>query len=371
MTVQQVGHYAPGEIEYLVEHDGDVLLEVDDFSFEFDAKMSPGGAGLGRLKNYYHKRTDAPEGSWSMSRKALSRADNGQLFMDLLKGSAYILTEYVDAAASSHTTAETLVSIIHVRTRSGGVYWEEGVDYTVNYATDTITFVSTVPSGGLEVKYITTEAHLAAQNMIQNGGFEEALTNIWEAVGAGCTVSQDASNYYVGDYGLKVDVSAQNDGCKHIEDIVVVPGRTYRLRCWIKGTSGDTFKAQWTDSSGTADMTLVSPSGGQLSGSAWTEFNWIFTPDEETVQDVRIINTKATPSDFYVDEVYLGENEPVINPLDGQHYPFTFNVIGRRVVDGVTVFKLKGCAVYSLGLKSGEAYTESISGQFLDAEFEE
>ena len=363
--VEQIGSYHAGELEVLVEHDNTVLLELDDFSWDFDAKMAPGGAGLGNLQNTYHKRVGAPEGTWSISRKFLSRDDKGQLFMDLLAGSAYILTEYVAAAASTHTTAETLVSILHVRTRTAGTDWVEGVDYTVNYATDTVTFVSTVPAGGLEIKYITTTAAQTAANLLTNPGIESAITNIWEAVATG-TPSADSDNEYVGDYGLKVLAPAQNDGVKHSPDIVVTPGKVYHFRFWSKGTNTETLKAQFTDSGGTSDMT-----GSTTMGDAtWEEQNWTFTPDEENLLDVRVINTTASPNTFYLDEVYLGENAPSINPLDGQAHPFQFNVIQRRVIDGVTIRKFYKCAIYSAGGKSGEPYTEDVSGQFLKMEYE-
>lgn len=363
--VEQIGSYYPAEIEWLIEHDNTVLLEVESVGWDFDAGMEPGGAGLGRLQNSYHKRTKAPSGSWSIDRKMLSRTDKGQLFLDLLKGSAYILTEYVAAAASTHTPAETLVSILHVRTRTGGVDWVEGVDYTVAWSTGVITFVSTVPAGGLEVKYLTTTAALTADNLVTNGGFEDAITNTWEAEATG-TPSRDDANEYVGDYGLKVLAPAQNDGVKHVPDIVVVPGRVYHCRAWVKGTDTETFKAQWTDSGGTSDMT----GSMTLSGADWNEFNWTFTPDEETILDIRIINTTAAPNTFYVDEVYLGENAPTVNPLDGQQHAFTFNILARRVVDAVQVMKMKQCAIYADSGKSGAPYTESISGQFLDYEGE-
>lgn len=365
MSVQQVGHYAAGDIEILVEHDNTILLELDGFSWDLDPKMTPGGAGLGDLRNRYHKRTAAPEGNWSIDRKFLPTSDKGDLFMQLLQGSGYILTEYVAPAAGTHTTAEVLVSILHVRTRTAGVDWVEGVDYTVNYASYTLTFVSTVPAGGLEVKYLTTAAHLLDTNKIQNGGFEDALTNIWEGVATG-DPSQDAVNLYVGLYGCKVLVPAQNDGVAHVPDIVVIPGRTYRFRFWIKGTADDTIKAQWTDAGGTSDMTLVSPAGGAIVGADWNEFNFTFSPDEEKVLAINIINSTAAPATFYLDEVFLGDNAAQVNPLDGRTHPFTFNVIVRRRIDQTLVRKFLGCAIYAESGSAGEAWTESISGQFLD-----
>ena len=371
MSGPQIGHYAPGEIEYLVEHDNTVLLEVDDFNWEFDAGMETGGSGLGKLQNTYHKRVKAPKGSWGISRKALQRADKGQLFLDLLKGSAYIVTDEADAAASSLTLSETLVSVLQVQERTSGTIWEEGVDFTVNYATSVITFVSTVPAGGVEVKYLTTAAHMKSQNLIQNGQFESAITNIWTAFATGSVArTSTAAQVRTGAYGLAVTPAAQNDGVSYAPNITVIPGRTYRFRAWVKGTANDTIAAYWEDAGGVVEMTAVTPSDHKIVGADWNEFDWTFTPDESTILNVIIKNTLAVPNAFYLDDVYLGENAPTPNAMDGQRLPFQFNVIARRVVDQVNVYKLLGCSIYNLGVKSGAAYTESIKGEFLDIETE-
>lgn len=372
MSGPQIGHYSPAEIEYLVEHDNTVLLELDDVNWGLDGQMEPGGAGLGKLQNTYHKRTKAPIGNWSINRNALQRADKGQLFLDLLKGSSYIVTDEADAAAATLTTSETLVSILQVQERTSGTIWEEGTDFTVNYATSVITFVSTVPAGGVEVKYLTTTAHMKSDNLINNGQFEEAITNIWELY-ATATVARTstAAQVRTGTYALAVTPGAQNDGVSYVPDITVIPGKVYRFRCWVKGTADETIPAYWEDAAGTVAMTIVSPANAAIVGADWNELDFTFTPDESTIKSIIIKNTHAGKHVFYLDDVYLGENAPVPNPLDGQRHPFEFNVIGRRVVDGVTVFKLRHCAIYSEDWKSGTAYKESMKGQFLDVDLEE
>ncbi len=371
MSGPQIGHYAPGEIEYLVEHDGSVLMELDDFSWDLDPGMESGGAGLGDLQNTYHKRVKAPKGTWSINRKALQRADDGQLFMDLLKGSAYIVTDEADAAATTLTTSETLVSVLQVQERTAGTIWTEGVDFTVNYATSVITFVSTVPAGGIEVKYLTTTAPMKSQNLLQNTQFEADITNIWEVV-ATATVARTstAAQVRTGTYGLAVTPAAQNDGVAHTPNITVIPGKVYRMRFWVKGTAGKNVLAYWTDSGGETAMTVVSPALGAIAGADWNEFDFTFTPDESTVLAVTIKTTAAAPDVVYIDDVYLGENAPTVNVMDGQRLPFQFNVIARRVVDQVDIYTLKGCALYGLGVKSGTAYTEALKGEFLDIETE-
>ncbi len=371
MSGPQIGHYAPGEIEYLIEHDNTVLLEIDDFSYDFDAGMEPGGAGLGDLQNTYHKRVKAPKGSWNISRKALQRADKGQLFLDLLKGSAYIVTDEADAGAATLTLSETLVSVLQVQERTSGTIWEEGVNFTVNYATSVITFVSTVPAGGVEIKYLTTEASVKSQNLIQDGQFEAAITNIWAAFATATVVrTSTAAQVRTGTYGLSVTPAAQNDGTQHEPNITVIPGVTYRFRFWVKGTADDTILAYWQDAGGVVAMTLVGPTDSKIVGADWNEFNYTFTPDESTILNVIIKNTTAVPHVFYLDDIYLGENAPTPNAMDGQRLPFQFNVIARRVVDQVNVYKLSGCSIYSQGVKSGNAYAESVKGEFLNIETE-
>lgn len=371
MTGPQIGHYAPGEVEYLIEHDGSILMELDDFSFDFDPGMETGGAGLGDLQNTYHKRVKAPKGTWSITRKALQRADDGELFRDLVKGSAYIVTDEADAAATTLTTSETLVSILQVQERTAGTIWQEGVDFTVNYATSVITFVSTVPAGGVEVKYLTTTAHMKSQNLLQNTGFEAVITDIWSAFATGVIArTSTAAEVRIGTYALAVTPAAQNDGVQYDPNFTVIPGRVYRCRFWVKGTAAETILAYWTDAAGTTAMSVVSPAAGAIAGADWNEYDFTFTPDESTVLNIIIKNTTAVPHVFYVDDIYVGLNDPTVNPMDGQRLPFQFNVIARRVVDGVDLWTLKQCSLYGLGVKSGTAYTESLKGEFLDIETE-
>lgn len=367
----QIGAYGHGEIEYLVEHNNIVLLELDDVKWKFGFSLDTGGAGLGRETNTYHKRKGPPKGTWSMKRSLLARADNGALFMDLAKGSAYIVTDEADAAAATLTTSETLVSILQVQERTSGTIWVEGVDFTVNYATSVITFVSTVPAGGVEVQYLTTTAHMKSDNLINNGQFEEAITDIWALFATATVVrTSTAAQVRTGTYGLSVTPAAQHDGVSYVPNITVIPGRTYRFRFWAKGTTTETILAYWEDGAGVVAMTPVSPAAGALSGADWNEYDFTFTPDESTILNIHIKNTTAAPHVFYMDDVYLGYNAPTVNALDGQRMPFQFNIIGRRVLDGVTVFKLKKAAIYNLGGDAGAPYKESIDGEFLDYEGE-
>lgn len=363
----QIGSHVGSEVEILVEHDNTVLAELTDVNYELDRKGRPGGAGLGTPKNTYHK-FGVPEGSWGLSRNMLKEDDKGMLFLDLLKGSGYIITEPIANAATTHTTAKTLVHILEIRLVASDTELDVTDDYTVNYATDTITFNSALTEAA-EIKYVSTD--MLAENLLENGGFEDVITNIWEAEATG-TPSQDSANEYVGTYGGKVLAPAQNDGIKYVPDIAVVPNRTYKLRFAVKGTDTETFKAQWTDAGGTSDMTVVG-SAGTLSGAAWQVWEYTFTPDEATILDIKIINTTAIPHTFYLDEVYLAENDPNTSVLDGANQPFQFNVVWRRKSDGLTIRKLGGCAVYTGSGKSGEgeaAYTEEFGGSFLDFEGE-
>lgn len=366
MTLTQVGHFGKGEIEYLLEHDGVVLLELDDVSWDFDAAIAPGGAGLGDLQDRFHKRTGPPKGTWSISRKLLQRAnDKGSLFEDLLCGSAYIVCEWADAAAGTLTTKETITSMLQIREVTNGTVWEEGVDFTVNYTTHVITFVSTVPAGGVEVRYLTTTASLMDGNKIQDAGIESAITNIWSGIATG-VASQSSAAKYIGTYSLLCTVSAQNDGLQYDPNIAVIPGRSYTFRFWAQGTKDETLVVNWTDAGGSVAMT-GSPFTFAASAT-WQECSATFTPDEATILNIQIINSAAGKHNFYVDELYLGLTDPTENPLDGQRLPFEFTIIARHVQDQTNLFKLKKCAIYKLGVKSGEAYTESFGGNFLEYE---
>lgn len=367
MTGPQIGAYGKGEVEYLIRHNNTVLLEMDDVGWDFDAAMAAGGAGLGTLQNTYHKRTGPPGGSWSLSRKLLQRSDNGALFEDLLAGSAYIVTDEADAAAATLTTSETLVSMLQVQERTSGTIWKESVDFTVNYATNVITFVSTVPAGGVEIKYLTTTAHMKSQNLVQNSGVEAAITNIWEAFATATVVrTTTAAQVRTGSGALSVTPAAQHDGVGHSPNIVVIPGRAYRFRFWAKGTAAQILAAHWQDAGGVTAMSIVSPAAATLAGADWEEFDFTFTPDESTILNIFIKCSHAAPVVAYIDDLYLGLNAPTVNVLEGQRLPFLFEIVCRRVVDQVELFTLKKCCVYKLGAKSGELYTESLGGEFLE-----
>src|SRR5262245_11311126 len=93
------------------------LLELSGIKWDFDLKAETGGKGLGIAKNWYAKTVDAPEGSGTINRKELARADGGLIFLDLAAGAKYIHQEGIATAATSYTPSlvAAMISILGIR----------------------------------------------------------------------------------------------------------------------------------------------------------------------------------------------------------------------------------------------------------------
>lgn len=361
----QIGHYGPADLEFLLAHDNTVLEELEDVNWNTTVPKAPGGKGLGRLRNTYHKITGAPEGTLTITRKMLAHADKGLLFNHLLAGAGLIITEFIATAAASHTPAQTLVSILEIKLLTSGTILHETDDYTVNWATKVITF-NVALTEDAEIQYISTDSDWRGLNLMENSGIEDDITNYWALI-ATATVARSAAAKYAGTYGLLTTIAAPNDGAQYTPDIHVHPGRTYRLTAMMQGlTVADDCSAWWTDAGGTVQMTAVG-TADLLALTAWKLHEWTFTPDEATILDLRILNDDAAAaSTIYIDEIYLRENDPRVDVMRaGLNRAFEFEVWARRVLDGVIVAKFRQCSVYDDGESSGEAYTETINGQYL------
>jgi hypothetical protein len=353
-----------GEIYYKVFHDDALLIETQALSWEYGISKRSGGQGLGQLQSRYHKRDKAPEGHFSIDRCLMSGEDGGHLFQDLAAGSGIIVSERIEATVQTYTTQHALVSIVELRENVTGAKIE---DYSVNYATSTITIFNArvVP---VVVRYQSDDADLLGWNLINNGGFEGDLGWEWSKLGSG-TVARISSvaSVYVGLFSLAVAPSVQNDGVKYNGEVPVTRGDEHRFSFWAKGTAGDTLIVQWTDSAGQTTMTPISTAGTLT--TAWGLHEFSFTPDEVEISDIRILNSTAAPHTFYLDEAMLREASPIVDLMkSGLTTGFMFDVVGYSTEDNSAVVRLYGCEVYSLGQKSNDPYSEEIEGQFLSAE---
>ncbi len=362
------GHYSPADVQWVVEHDGTALAEIQNVAWDYDPSTEAAGAGLGLLKNTYYKTTAAPKGSWKMSRWLLQRSDKGMLFLDLATGSRYVVQEAVAVAATSYTVTlnTALVSIEEVRLNTSLATLREGLDFTVNYLTGVITFAVALPEAAT-VRYLASSRKLASY--LVNGGFEDALTNVWTVVGT-ATLARNTANAYVEGNALAVTPAAVNDGAQYNISLTLQPGRQYRLRFKAKAAAAETLVAKWYDGAALQTMT---PASVTLTTS-YATYEFTFTSTKATVPYLQIIDTKVGPGLFYIDEVALLDDTTGNNPTAGGNVmdaglaakAFTFNLIARRVLDGVTAFKLMDCSVSKVGYKSGKEYGEDISGDFLD-----
>lgn len=366
MTMQ--GSYTGAELEVVIVQDALDLVEVSDVDYSIDLKGRPGGSGMGKPANWYHK-FGSPEGSFSISRRMLAKADQGGAFLSLVAGAAFIQQETIASASATYTPTFALQSILCIRYVETGLRLIEGLDYTVNWATGVITFTPALVAVA-NIAYMSDAAGIRGKNLLTNGNMEDDLSNTWNGAGTGVIAQEaGAANVYRGLYSAKCTPSVTNDGLLHITDFAVRPGRVHVLKFRIKGTSADTIECRWEDAAGYTSMGAAAAIGS----ADFVLKELELTPDDPIVKNVEIRNTTATPHAFYVDDAYCAEKSPVLDPVGGDMFPFVFDIIWRRRSDGVTVRKLKGCAAYNMAGKSSEgetAATEDISGGFLSYEGE-
>jgi Carbohydrate binding domain len=192
------------------------------------------------------------------------------------------------------------------------------------------------------------------------------------------TIVRDATaaNTYSELYGLKVTPAAINDGVQYNLPMYLPQGRTYRLRGRAKGAAAEILSPFWYD--GTTDQAMTAVSGATLS-TTWTPFEFTFTTTtKSTIANIKIKDSKASPAVFYLDDLMLIDDTTATNPVYGFNpmdhgmavIPFEWNIVARRVVDGVIIYKVMDCTVDKLDIKAGKAYTEDISFQALDVVYE-
>lgn len=366
-----IGHYAPGDLEFLLVQDGTVLMEVQDVSVSVSVPRAPSGSGLGKLKNRYHKVTGPPEGTFSISRNELSAEERGELFMRLLLGNSGIIQENVVSGSLTHTLSHTPISVYEIRVgRFPFSILEKNMDYVVNWMTGVITFTAAL-TGDAVVKYATADRDWHASNLLVNGNFESDISGVWYGRGGGVLARESygdsPSHIYAGDYALAVTTTTTNDGVHYDYPIPLVPNRDYLLRFWCKGTTGKTLAVNVWDGSTLGTTYTVNTGATSLTGTTWRMHEFYILADDVQHDGLLIRNTSATPGGpFYIDQMSLREKNPVYDLMNASLATgFEFEIWARRVSDGTIIYKLTGCQVYSDAFASGDAYSESIEGQFL------
>lgn len=169
--------YTGGEIKVVIRYASIDLLEVEDVSYEVDRKGRPGGAGIGHPQNRYHK-FGVPSGTFSISKAYLNAGDQADLFAQLVAGTTQVQTEGFASGAASKVLTYQPTYIMAV-TVTGGDAWEilvEGTDYTVNYATKTVTFVGGA-SGAGKIVYTSNATALLADDPM-NGAYTPLMFDV-------------------------------------------------------------------------------------------------------------------------------------------------------------------------------------------------
>src|SRR4030042_1336357 len=99
MTTQ--GSYAGTELEVVIVQDNLDLVEVSGVDYSIDLSGRPGGSGLGKPTDWYHK-FGVPKGTFSISRRMLAKADQGGAFLSLVAGTAFIQQETIPTASATY-----------------------------------------------------------------------------------------------------------------------------------------------------------------------------------------------------------------------------------------------------------------------------
>ena len=159
--------YVGGEVKVYIRHNEVDLLEVQDVEYRVNNAGRTGGAGLGHPQDRYHK-FGVPKGTYRINKAWLNASEQAELFAKLIAGATAVTEETIASGASSHVCASALVSILSVVV-TGGDSWTilyEGTDYTVNYATETLTFIGDPFSAAAgKILYLTDASGLATTGM--------------------------------------------------------------------------------------------------------------------------------------------------------------------------------------------------------------
>ncbi|MFH1268191.1 MAG: carbohydrate binding domain-containing protein [Planctomycetota bacterium] len=362
--------YLDGETSRLqIEFDAIAILDLQSVDYSIKRNIRPRGEGIG-YPSYTELRAGIMgPGTFSMKVKKRTASDNhSDIFEKLFWGNGILIRETVAVSVSTHTVAEPLVAVLEIRyNTSSNLVLKEGVDFTVNYSTGVITFTGATDAETATITYMT-DAPIMGANYLENYCFEVSeVDDVWSVI-ATASIARSSTAAYVGTYSLAITPAAQNDGAKYDKAMKVMPNRQYRFRFAIKGTGSETFVVSYTDVAGTAAMTLSSPAtAGTLQGTTFEIWEFVFTPDEVDLVDIRIVNSTAVPHVFYIDHVQLGVDDPDRTMDDGQMQPFPFNIV-QYDLDGRRLCKLMGCVLDNLGeaISAVEAdQEESVSGQFL------
>lgn len=151
--------YTGGEVQIRIRYNTATLVEVDSVDYKVTRAGRPGGAGIGFPRNTYHK-FGVPNGTWKIAKGYLNHAIQGDLFAKILAGTTAVQTESFASGDATLVCSQNPTYIMSVIV-TGGTSWtelEEGVGYTVNYATDTVTFVG----GASEAGYLIYTSDAAA-----------------------------------------------------------------------------------------------------------------------------------------------------------------------------------------------------------------
>ncbi len=158
--------------------------------------------------------------------------------------------------------------------------------------------------------------------VVADGGFEEWSSatdlHLWSETETGSsTVNREATVKHAGDYSLKIDIDASDNGAYVLQSIVLTQGVKYNLSVWYKNSlSGKTSLIQIRDSSNTVGLKSDGTWGDDSefielpNSTEWTEFVLEFEAHSSySNYKIRIghiiLKSSATSSSIYFDDLEI------------------------------------------------------------------
>lgn len=361
---RELDSYGPGDLRFRIVERGVTLMELSDISFSLSSERTPSGSGLGFLQNLRHKATAASSGEWSVTRSALSKQEDGELFLEYIYGRGTVIRELVASGSTTHTLGTLPMSVSEVRFITSNIVLVQNKDFVINGSTGVITFEVATPEDA-QVSYLGFDRSYASPALVFGGDMGMSLTGIWSNVATG-VATRTAAAAYLGDYGMNLAVTSTSDGVQYDIPVDIMPGRVYRVAFRAKGTAADTLVVNASQNSVYTATTPDLAGTDDTVSATWRLHQFTFTATHGQLDGIQILNSTASPSGLQIDDFTVREYAPSYDIMaSGNHQVPTFELWQYRVIDGVVIRKLGGCAVYSSEFASGDVYTESVSGQFL------
>jgi glucuronoarabinoxylan endo-1,4-beta-xylanase len=187
----------------------------------------------------------------------------------------------------------------------------------------------------LVIGFVLQAGLTAAQNLVQNPGFETGNTTGWFAFGSP-TLTVETSQVHSGNYACLVSnrtATYMGIAQSFVGDLQA--GQTYNVSAWLQLASGGSqtmqLTMQKTDGSGTSYAAMAS---GSVSTNGWTQLSGTYTYNPSgTVSALNFYAEVPSSSTvpYYIDDVNLSPQTVVTNPPINGASTVDWNNVHQRI----------------------------------------